>query len=111
MVIRSWLWRAREFDPARWRRRRAKSTPAQNARTTAMYPSLVLVKIICRTYVSRMLDRSAAPREVVDYIKAIYRLEERGVEVTTTTLAAELRVTPSSVSEMVARLREMGLIS
>jgi Mn-dependent DtxR family transcriptional regulator len=45
------------------------------------------------------------------YLKAIYRLEERGVEVTTTTLAAELQVTPSSVSEMVARLREMGLIS
>jgi Mn-dependent DtxR family transcriptional regulator len=52
-----------------------------------------------------------APREVEAYLKAIYRLEERGVEVTTTTLAAELQVTPSSVSEMVARLREMGLIS
>ena len=59
-----------------------------------------------------MLDRDVGPPyEVDDYIKAIYRLEERGVEVTTTTLAAELRLTPSSVSEMVARLREMGLIS
>jgi Mn-dependent DtxR family transcriptional regulator len=58
-----------------------------------------------------MLGRDAGPLyEVKDYIKAIYRLEERGVEVTTTTLAAELRLTPSSVSETVARLREMGLI-
>ncbi len=51
------------------------------------------------------------PQAVEDYVKAIYGLAERGVAVTTTTLAAELKVTASSASAMLTRLREMGLIS
>lgn len=51
------------------------------------------------------------PQAVEDYVKAIYGLQERGVTVTTTTLAGELGVTASSASAMLARLREMRLIS
>ena len=50
-------------------------------------------------------------RAVEDYVKAIYGLDERGCAVTTTVLAAELQVTASSVSAMLARLCAMGLIS
>jgi DtxR family Mn-dependent transcriptional regulator len=59
-----------------------------------------------------MLDGPEKPtRAVEDYVKAIYGLDERGCAVTTTALAAELQVTASSVSAMLARLRAMGLIS
>ena len=51
------------------------------------------------------------PQAVEDYVKAIYGLQERGVAVTTTALAGELGVTASSASAMLARLREMRLIS
>lgn len=51
------------------------------------------------------------PQAVEDYVKVIYGLEERRVAVTTTTLATELGVTPSSASAMLTRLREMELIS
>jgi len=51
------------------------------------------------------------PQAVEDYVKAIYGLQERGVAVTTTALAAALGVTASSASAMLARLREMRLIS
>lgn len=51
------------------------------------------------------------PQAVENYVKAIYGLHERGLVVTTTTLAAELRVTPSSASAMLTRLREAKLIS
>lgn len=51
------------------------------------------------------------PRAVADYAKAIYALQERGANVTTSALAAELGVTPSSVSAMLGRLRSLALIS
>jgi Mn-dependent DtxR family transcriptional regulator len=47
---------------------------------------------------------------VEDYVKAIYALSEREIEVTTTALAAQLHMTSSSASAMLGRLREMGLI-
>jgi DtxR family transcriptional regulator, Mn-dependent transcriptional regulator len=59
-----------------------------------------------------MFDGAEKPtRAVEDYVKAIYGLDERGCAVTTTVLAAELQVTASSVSAMLARLCAMGLIS
>lgn len=51
------------------------------------------------------------PQAVESYVKAMYGLEERGVAVTTTTLATELGVTPSSASAMLTRLRELRLIT
>jgi DtxR family Mn-dependent transcriptional regulator len=48
---------------------------------------------------------------VEDYVKAIYGLDEAGASVTTTALAAELHVTPPSVSAMLARLRSMELVT
>ena len=51
------------------------------------------------------------PQAVEDYVKAIYGIEERAAAVTTGALAAELQVTPSSVSAMLARLRNLGLIT
>src|ERR1700728_2072359 len=51
------------------------------------------------------------PQAVEDYVKAVYGLQERGDAVTTTALAAELGVTASSASSMLARLRELQLVS
>lgn len=48
---------------------------------------------------------------VETYVKAMYGLGERGVAVTTTGLAAEVGVTAASASAMLARLRELGLIT
>lgn len=47
---------------------------------------------------------------VEDYAKAIYVLEERDGVVTTTSLAARLHVTPASVSGMIRKLAEQGLV-
>jgi DtxR family Mn-dependent transcriptional regulator len=53
-----------------------------------------------------------ATEAVEDYAKAIYALEARGVRpVPTTVLAERLRVAPSSVTAMLKRLDELGLIS
>lgn len=45
-----------------------------------------------------------------DYLKAIFHLQEEGVEVATVSLAARLAVAPPSVSNMVKRLQELGLV-
>jgi DtxR family Mn-dependent transcriptional regulator len=59
-----------------------------------------------------MFDGAEKPtRAVEDYVKAIYGLAERDLPATTTVLAAQLQVTASSVSAMLARLRAMGLIT
>jgi DtxR family Mn-dependent transcriptional regulator len=46
-----------------------------------------------------------------DYLKAVYEIERRGAAASTTDLAQELRVAPASVSGMVRRLAEQGLLS
>jgi len=53
------------------------------------------------------------PSEAVeDYAKAIYSLQDRlGGPVPTTALAARVGVTPGSVSAMVKRLAEQGLVT
>ncbi|WP_406690594.1 metal-dependent transcriptional regulator [Saccharopolyspora sp. ID03-671] len=51
--------------------------------------------------------RSHAPE---DYLRAIFDLAENGHKVTTTVLARELGVSPSSASAMVSKLRERGLV-
>ena len=48
---------------------------------------------------------------VQDYAKAIYALEERDGEVTTTSLAARMHVTPASASAMIRKLAEQGLVT
>jgi DtxR family Mn-dependent transcriptional regulator len=51
---------------------------------------------------------------VQDYAKAIYALERRGADgsaVSTTALADRLGVTPGSVSQMIKRLDELGLVT
>jgi DtxR family Mn-dependent transcriptional regulator len=52
-------------------------------------------------------SRSSA---IEDYAKAIYALEQRSGEVTTNALAERLGVTAGSVSGMVKRLGELGLV-
>ncbi len=48
---------------------------------------------------------------VQDYAKAVYALEARGgAAVSTTDLAARLGVTPGSVSGMVRKLTEVGIV-
>ena len=46
-----------------------------------------------------------------DYLQAVYELERRGVAASTNDLAQELRVAPASVSGMVRRLAEQGLLA
>src|SRR3954463_5674474 len=49
---------------------------------------------------------------IEDYAKAIYALESRGPDpVTTNAIAERLRVTPGSVSAMLKKLGELGLVS
>lgn len=46
-----------------------------------------------------------------DYLKSIFRLEERNQRVTTQALAERLDVAPASVTSMVKRLAERGLLT
>src|SRR6185312_5609067 len=48
---------------------------------------------------------------VEDYLKAIYELERAGEPAATTDLAAQLGLTPASVTGMVRRLAEQGLLT
>lgn len=48
---------------------------------------------------------------VEDYLKAIYELERAGAPAATTELAAQLGVAPASVTGMVRRLAEQGLLT
>src|SRR3989442_11713888 len=50
------------------------------------------------------------PRSVEDYLKAIYPLSSQGGFAATSDIAALLEVAPPSVSGMVKRLSETGLI-
>lgn len=46
-----------------------------------------------------------------DYLKSIYRLQERSQRVTTQGVAERLKVAPASVTSMVKRLAERGLLT
>jgi DtxR family Mn-dependent transcriptional regulator len=46
-----------------------------------------------------------------DYVKAIYTLHSRGVEVNNSALANHLKVAPASATNMVKKLAELGLVS
>ena len=54
---------------------------------------------------------SALTASAEDYLKAVYEIERRGTAASTNDLAQELRVAPASVSGMVRRLAEQGLLS
>lgn len=49
-------------------------------------------------------------QSVEDYLRAIYKLEERGQKVSTTALAEILEVAPASVTKMLKRLATMNLV-
>jgi DtxR family Mn-dependent transcriptional regulator len=62
---------------------------------------------------TRLEERSSAPASeaVEDYVKSIYALERHGKgPITTSALAARLGVAPSSVTAMLKRLDELGLV-
>ena len=46
-----------------------------------------------------------------DYVKAIYTLRARGVDVTNSALANHLQVAPASATNMVKKLGELGLVT
>ncbi|MBE2236554.1 MAG: metal-dependent transcriptional regulator [Caldilineaceae bacterium] len=46
-----------------------------------------------------------------DYVKAIYMLYSRGVEVTNSALANQLKVAPASATNMVKKLSDLGLVT
>lgn len=48
---------------------------------------------------------------VEDYVRAIYGLSERGVAVTNATLTQRLGLSPSSVSGMISKLAQLGLVT
>ena len=52
-----------------------------------------------------------ASEQIEEYLEAIGKMEERGERVSTSHLARELRVAPPSVTEMLRRLSERGLVS
>lgn len=55
-------------------------------------------------------DRILTPAHE-DYVKAIYMLRSRGVEVTNSALASHLKVAPASATNMVKKLGELGLVT
>ncbi|WP_019854846.1 metal-dependent transcriptional regulator [Actinopolyspora mortivallis] len=48
---------------------------------------------------------------VEDYVRTIYGLSERGAAVTNTTLTNRLGLSPSSVSSMITKLAQLGLVT
>ncbi|MFO7191136.1 MULTISPECIES: metal-dependent transcriptional regulator [Thermocrispum] len=48
---------------------------------------------------------------IEDYVRVIYGLVERGEQVTNTSLAARMSVSPSSASGMVTKLAQQGLVA
>ena len=48
--------------------------------------------------------------EIEEYLETLYRFEEKGQKAKTGEIAAILRVTPASVSEMLKKLAAMGLV-
>jgi DtxR family Mn-dependent transcriptional regulator len=50
-------------------------------------------------------------RSVEDYLKTIYRLTERGGDAATTDIADDLKIAPASVTGMIKRLAEAGLLA
>ena len=56
-----------------------------------------------------MAERPSPSEE--DYVRAIYGLSERGVAVTNATLTQRLGLSPSSVSGMISKLAQLGLVT
>lgn len=52
-----------------------------------------------------------ATQSVEEYLEAIYRLEEEATPVATSRLAERLGISPASVSEMVKKLAQRGLVT
>ncbi|MEM4221572.1 MAG: metal-dependent transcriptional regulator, partial [Thermoplasmata archaeon] len=48
--------------------------------------------------------------EIEEYLEIIYRLEEKGVKATTVTLSEALKISPSTVTEMLQKLAEKGYL-
>src|SRR5690349_24451777 len=59
---------------------------------------------------SALLHEPPLTRSVEDYLKTIYHLSDQGGFASTSDIAARLAVAPPSVSGMVKRLSEAGLI-
>lgn len=57
-----------------------------------------------------MSTTSPLSRSAEDYLKAIYQLTERADDATTTDIAQRLGLTPPSVSGMIKRMAETGLL-
>ncbi len=57
------------------------------------------------------LPRDSLTRSVEDYLKVIYRLTSAGTPAATRDIADELEISPPSVSGMIKRLSEQGLLA
>lgn len=56
------------------------------------------------------LDRSIISHAMEDYLKAIYKLQERSEQVPTSALAESMGITPASVTNMCKKLAELNLL-
>lgn len=56
------------------------------------------------------MDRTLLSRATEDYLKAIYKLAEMGMEVTTSALAEQMGVAPASVTNMCKKLADLHLL-
>lgn len=56
------------------------------------------------------IDHPSVTHAMEDYLKAVYRLQETGAQVTTLRLAEELGVTGPSVTNMIKRLHDLRLL-
>lgn len=63
------------------------------------------------TNVRTLDDNKTLTSSHEDYVKAIYMLHSRGMEVTNSALANHLKVAPASATNMVKKLSELGLVT
>ena len=85
--------------------RRLAGIRSTNVRVSPLDNNLAVPKVLLWLWPTRF------PPSVQDYAKAVYALEAReGAAVSTTELAKRLGVTPGSVSAMVRKLSEEGLV-
>ncbi|HTY37723.1 MAG TPA: metal-dependent transcriptional regulator [Bacteroidota bacterium] len=60
---------------------------------------------------SERKSRDAASENIEDYLKSIYKLQESAGKVSTSSLSESLGVSPPSVTEMIKKLAEAGILT
>ena len=69
------------------------------------------MRVTCLACFPRGLERLMLTHAAEDYLKSIYKLQEKGGKVSTGILAAYLNVKPASATGMIKKLKTMNLVS